>query len=48
MCLDTDGTQSCMVYVPFENRYRNKASCLRKKKPDPAEQADDDEGQGGP
>lgn len=30
VCLQTDGSESCMIYVPFEHRYRNKAECLRK------------------
>jgi endonuclease YncB( thermonuclease family) len=28
VCEDTDGTRSCMVYVPFKNRYRAQPSCL--------------------
>ena len=45
VCIETDGTSSCMVYVPFENRYRNKAECLRKKKPVPQDD-DDSDGEG--
>lgn len=29
VCLETDGQKSCMVYVPFEHRYRGKPDCLR-------------------
>lgn len=29
VCEDIDGTKSCMVYVPFENRYKNKPDCLK-------------------
>lgn len=28
VCLETDGTFSCMVYVPFDQRYKNRPSCL--------------------
>lgn len=30
VCEDTDGDSSCMTYVPFEQRYRNKPACLRR------------------
>lgn len=29
VCETTDGDESCMVYVPFEIRYRNKPDCLK-------------------
>lgn len=29
VCIEVDGTRSCMVYVPFENRYRHKPDCIR-------------------
>jgi micrococcal nuclease len=29
VCEETQGARSCMVYVPFERRYRQKAACLR-------------------
>lgn len=29
VCEETEGERSCMVYVPFERRYRNKPACLR-------------------
>ncbi len=29
VCVDTDGTQSCMIYVPFSRRYKNQPDCLR-------------------
>ncbi len=29
VCLETDGQQSCMVYVPFRHRYRGKPDCLK-------------------
>lgn len=29
VCEETDGDVSCMVYVPFEHRYKNKPDCLR-------------------
>lgn len=29
VCETTEGDISCMIYVPFENRYKNKPSCLR-------------------
>ncbi|MEW5741859.1 MAG: thermonuclease family protein [Myxococcota bacterium] len=29
VCEETDGETSCMVYVPFERRYRNKPPCLK-------------------
>lgn len=29
VCEETDGDTSCMVYVPFENRYRDQPKCLR-------------------
>lgn len=29
VCEETDGDKSCMVYVPFEFRYRNQPDCLR-------------------
>jgi hypothetical protein len=32
VCETVDETTSCMVYVPFQNRYRNKPECLRKPK----------------
>jgi endonuclease YncB( thermonuclease family) len=28
VCEETDGDRSCMVYVPFERRYRNRPRCL--------------------
>lgn len=28
VCHETDGEQSCMIYVPFERRYRHKPDCL--------------------
>jgi endonuclease YncB( thermonuclease family) len=28
VCEDTEGDRSCMVYVPFERRYRNRPRCL--------------------
>lgn len=31
VCLVTDGQQSCMVYVPFKNRYRGQPDCLKVK-----------------
>ncbi|MCC6336788.1 MAG: thermonuclease family protein [Myxococcales bacterium] len=30
VCEDTDGERSCMVYVPFERRYKHKPDCLKK------------------
>ncbi len=35
VCHETDGQQSCMVYVPFEHRYRHKPACLRGEQPTP-------------
>ena len=29
VCLQTDGQQSCMVYVPFKHRYRSQPDCLK-------------------
>lgn len=29
VCEDTDGDTSCMIYVPFEQRYKNRPSCLQ-------------------
>jgi endonuclease YncB( thermonuclease family) len=29
VCEETGGGRACMVYVPFERRYRHKPSCLR-------------------
>ncbi len=29
VCEETDGDKSCMVYVPFKERYRSKPDCLR-------------------
>jgi endonuclease YncB( thermonuclease family) len=29
VCEKTDGEESCMVYVPFENRYKNRPMCLQ-------------------
>lgn len=29
VCLETDGQQSCMVYVPFKHRYRAQPECLK-------------------
>lgn len=29
VCVETDGTSSCMVFVPFERRYKNRADCLK-------------------
>lgn len=29
VCVETDGTQSCMVYVPFKHRYRGQPDCLK-------------------
>jgi endonuclease YncB( thermonuclease family) len=29
VCEETEGERSCMVYVPFEHRYRQKPACLR-------------------
>ncbi len=28
VCETTEGTESCMVYVPFKHRYRHRPSCL--------------------
>jgi len=33
VCEDTDGETSCMVYVPFSQRYRHKPDCLKVAKP---------------
>ena len=30
VCEETDGDRACMVYVPFERRYRHKPRCLRR------------------
>ena len=30
VCLETDGQQSCMVYVPFKHRYRAQPECLKR------------------
>lgn len=32
VCLGPKLRQSCLIYVPFEHRYKNKAECLRRKK----------------
>jgi micrococcal nuclease len=29
VCEETDGEKSCMVYVPFSNRYKKQPACLR-------------------
>jgi hypothetical protein len=29
VCEETEGERSCMVYVPFERRYRHQPACLR-------------------
>lgn len=29
VCVETDGNSSCMVFVPFQNRYKNRAECLK-------------------
>jgi micrococcal nuclease len=29
VCVELDGTSSCMVYVPFERRFKNRADCLK-------------------
>jgi endonuclease YncB( thermonuclease family) len=29
VCVETDGTSSCMVFVPFDRRYKNRADCLK-------------------
>lgn len=29
VCLETDGQRSCMVYVPFQRRYRGQPDCLK-------------------
>ncbi|MBL8950177.1 MAG: thermonuclease family protein [Myxococcaceae bacterium] len=29
VCEETDGDKSCMVYVPFEKRYKNRPDCLQ-------------------
>jgi micrococcal nuclease len=29
VCEETEGTTSCMVYVPFEHRYKNRPACLQ-------------------
>jgi hypothetical protein len=29
VCEETDGDKACMLYVPFERRYKNKPACLR-------------------
>jgi len=29
VCEETDGEKSCMVYVPFEKRYKNRPQCLQ-------------------
>lgn len=29
VCETTDGDSSCMIYVPFKNRYKNKPDCLK-------------------
>jgi endonuclease YncB( thermonuclease family) len=29
VCETTDGEKSCMIYVPFERRYKNQPPCLR-------------------
>jgi micrococcal nuclease len=31
VCEETEGERSCMVYVPFEHRYREKPACLKVK-----------------
>lgn len=30
VCETTDGDESCMTYVPFKRRYKNKPDCLKK------------------
>jgi endonuclease YncB( thermonuclease family) len=30
VCEETDGETSCMVYVPFERRYKHKPNCLKR------------------
>jgi micrococcal nuclease len=39
VCEETDGDTSCMVYVPFELRYRHKPDCLKVEKPAKAKKA---------
>jgi micrococcal nuclease len=29
VCEETEGEKSCMVYVPFENRYKHRPDCLK-------------------
>lgn len=29
VCEETDGEKSCMIYVPFEKRYKNRPGCLQ-------------------
>jgi micrococcal nuclease len=29
ICIETEGTSSCMTYVPFDRRYKNKPDCMR-------------------
>jgi endonuclease YncB( thermonuclease family) len=29
VCEETDGDKSCMIYVPFEKRYKNRPACLQ-------------------
>lgn len=29
VCIEIDGTKSCMVYVPFKHRYRGQPDCLK-------------------
>lgn len=29
VCVETDGTTSCMLFVPFNQRYKNRADCLK-------------------
>jgi micrococcal nuclease len=31
VCVETDGTSSCMTYVPFDRRFKNRADCLKVK-----------------
>jgi endonuclease YncB( thermonuclease family) len=29
VCVETEGTSSCMVFVPFDRRFKNRADCLK-------------------
>jgi hypothetical protein len=29
VCLETEGDTSCMIYVPFDHRYKHKPDCLK-------------------